>query len=124
MKPCYHQQNVPACPLCQLYESNAEYRALWDGEISSVPKSPAEPGLIRKAANFGKAVIQHAATGFQNVTEEQHEERMKACRACEFFNGQACNICGCNAEAKSWWKEQLCPHPAGSRWPLVIVNAA
>jgi hypothetical protein len=84
----------------------------------------AEPGIMQKAANFGKALGSHAVNGFRKCTEEEIQERFKICQSneCGYFkktgeNNGVCTHtkCGCNLGNeqrflnKLGWANQECP---------------
>ena len=85
-----------------------------------------DPGLMRRAANFGAAVVRHVVSGFRRLTTEEYEERMAICRGggesppCPEFQkvGQVCrhNDCGCWLDHKAKWASANCPL---GKWPDV-----
>ncbi len=79
-----------------------------------------EPGPIRKAAHFGKAVIRHAADRFRKLNNEDYERRIAVCRECS-----SCDVerlvcrevrCGCFLTRKARWRSETCPL---NKWPEV-----
>lgn len=82
------------------------------------PIPTAKPGLLRKAANLGKAVAQHVAGGLQHVTEEQKLARLAVCAGCPAFDAhnRTCILCGCYLDIKAGWKSSSCP---SNKWPLL-----
>src|SRR4051812_30102440 len=82
-------------------------------DLPNVPKE--QPSLLKKAVNFGEALIKHASRGFPIVSDEEFNRRMGICRECPFFNSTkiSCSKCGCGLETKARWKEQICPE---SKW--------
>lgn len=83
----------------------------------------AEPSLMAKAVNFGKATAKHVAAGRPLATDDQVAERWAICQACEIFKpkseGQGvCThpSCGCALKAvgltgknKLRWGDSVCP---------------
>ena len=71
------------------------------------------PNIFKKAANFARASVDHAASGFQNVSENVKSHRMKICNNCEFMIGPShdpiCSQCGCYLNLKTSWASQSCP---------------
>lgn len=52
-----------------------------------------EPSLARKAVNLGKAVVRHAATGFQEVSQEAQDRRISLCvTGCGLYDAEK-DIC-------------------------------
>lgn len=125
VRGCYHNEWVKGCTLCDLYFTREDYRRAMDA-LPPLPQTatpirimPAQqsrgPGLLRKAANFGKAVVQHAAAGWQTISDGQKRIRLTICEACpEFTQERTCNRCGCYMDVKAGWKEQKCPL---NKWP-------
>jgi hypothetical protein len=72
-----------------------------------------DPGLLKKAANFTKAVVKHAADGLERLPEEQYLERLTVCESCETYNVEkgVCRDwrCGCSLKKKAWWRSEECP---------------
>lgn len=83
-----------------------------------------EPPLWKKAANYTKAVVKHAAGGLERLPEHEYEKRLAICRgtagvsACEALNPETgiCRDwrCGCALQKKAWWRSEDCPR---GRWP-------
>ena len=69
------------------------------------------PGLLTKAANVARAVIDHAVAGFPEASEETARARLTICRSCPDLDAAArsCNRCGCKMDVKVYWSEQACP---------------
>ena len=78
-----------------------------------------DPGLLKKAANFTKAVVKHAADALERLPEEQYYERLAVCEGtdntppCTTFNPEkgTCRDwrCGCALKKKAWWRSEDCP---------------
>lgn len=73
-----------------------------------------EPGTLQKMFSFGKALTQHAASGFSTTDDETYRLRLETCRDCEFYVGDTCKKCGCGMSRKARWAEQKCPL---GKWP-------
>jgi hypothetical protein len=73
------------------------------------------PSLLTKAANFTVAAIGHAMKGNPTCSQEQIDERLEICQACEFFASNSCQKCGCSVSRdakylnKLAWADQECP---------------
>jgi hypothetical protein len=68
------------------------------------------------AASFSSAMWRFASTGFQRVSAEDHERRMKVCRDCDQFQGSRCLACGCFPNTKAWLPRESC---VLGKWPNV-----
>ena len=114
-----HQCDKPAHwhSRCQTHQ---EYFDLWErgqGPGQS-PNATEEPHLLRKAANFGKAVVRHVANSGRKVNRATHEARLDTCRQCSFchIRRMVCRHqqCGCVLTTKAWWESETCPE---GLWP-------
>jgi hypothetical protein len=97
--------------LCQTRE---DYFQLWEeGRGPGQHTTMQEPGLLRKAANFGKAVVKHVASGRKVVDEQTYQARLETCRDCPSLDQDkmVCRekTCGCYVERKAKWASQQCP---------------
>ncbi len=79
-----------------------------------------EPGLLRKAFNFGKAVVKHVADGCERVDDATYAQRIAVCKDCP-----SCDLerlvckeqgCGCCLETKARWRSEDCPR---GNWPAL-----
>lgn len=78
------------------------------------------PGIFQKAMNFTKAVVKHAATGFQRVPLNVFHERMNICNTCENkTNEGTCKLCGCFLNIKNTWASEQCP---AGKWNVFNTN--
>jgi len=68
-----------------------------------------KPSLVKKAANFTKAAVKHAANGFKNVPETVYNSRMEICNSCEKLDNGNCSECGCVVKLKTAWASEKCP---------------
>lgn len=48
-------------------------------------------------------------SGFESVSNEEHERRISICKACEHFDGSRCDICGCFMIVKAKMAVAECP---------------
>ena len=73
------------------------------------------PGLVRKAANFGKAVVRHAADGGKHVSDGLYLARLAVCADCPSFDPAKTayrqRSCGCRLAVKARWRSEDCPPP-------------
>src|SRR5262249_35723466 len=100
-------------------------RAHWDA-IAADPKlleekaAPEGPGLLRRAANFIKAQIEHTLHGRPKATEKEVRIRLEICSVCPsgLFDPQrrTCKDqgCGCFVDEKAKFADQKCPR---GHWP-------
>ena len=79
---------------------------------------PSEPGLLRKAANFGKAVVKHVADGGKHVSDEVYLARLSVCANCPSLDSEKLRCkertCGCRLKTKARWRSETCPL---KKWP-------
>ena len=72
-----------------------------------------EPGLFRKAANFGRAIVRHNKDNRRKVPKHVKEERLARCHSCVLYNKKkdSCNHpdCGCVMKTKTGWASESCP---------------
>ncbi|WP_068787003.1 DUF6171 family protein [Paenibacillus phocaensis] len=53
----------------------------------------------------------------RRVSEEQYQERLRACGACpKLLDGMTCTACGCIIPVVAWLKGRTCPLPGGGLW--------
>ncbi len=93
---------------------------------------PTLPPLVKRLKNFTLAAIAHELAGSPTCTQEQIDERHRACLACELFLPNAENpeighctheSCGCPVirmekyVSKLAWADQECPL---GKWPKLI----
>jgi hypothetical protein len=119
---------MPKCPHCPVADrpclaettGHRRYCELIDpdspsyepGYLAIVAATPTTgPSLLRKAANFGKAIVTHAVAGLPQVDDTTYEARLAICRACMFFTPEpmTCLKCGCDLNIKIRWADQHCP---------------
>lgn len=74
------------------------------------------PGLLKKAMNFGEALVDHVADGMTKVTKLQLSSRLAVCAKCPFNVGGTCNKCGCIISTKAQWRSADCPQ---EYWPKI-----
>jgi len=94
-----------------------------ENPITSPPTfcgGPAPPNLARRAANFAKAAVGHAADGFKKVSDEEFQYRLLVCAGddteahpkCESLSDAGVcteKQCGCVVFKKAAWKSESCP---------------
>jgi len=87
--------------LCQMGARGEEpglgYWRAWE-EGGGPRQKQSEPGVVRKAASYTKAVAKHAASGFKKRSPEEIERIYTTiCEPCEFYNPEegGCRVCGC-----------------------------
>lgn len=80
--------------------------------LTAGPAAP--PGLLEKAMNLGKAVVEHVAAGMPTLDDEAAGARLAICRACDRYEDGTCQVCGCFMPVKARWAEQQCPL---EKWP-------
>lgn len=77
------------------------------------------PNFIKKAENFTKASMRHAASGFEHVSENVKQHRMRLCAGCDFLmppeDNPTCGQCGCYLNIKIGWASESCPVGKWSR---------
>lgn len=80
------------------------------------PEAKEEPSLIQKAANLGKAVINHARDGFRKCSPTEYVARLDICKQCDRLvkdetkeTTGMCIECGCPVSAKARWASEACP---------------
>ena len=67
-------------------------------------------GMIKKAANFTKAVTKHAFNGFTKTPSMVYRSRLDICNSCEFLiDNKECGKCGCPVAEKASWASEACP---------------
>lgn len=100
----------------------------WElGQGPCLPIPPAEPqpeagepGAMRKATNFGKAIVKHIADGLVRLDEETYQHRLSICRSCDSCDQQRMMClqpaCGCRLRLKARWHSEVCPI---GKWPPV-----
>ena len=73
----------------------------------------AKPGLVRRAVNFGTAVVKDVAAGRPRRAPEEIEAVLEICRGCPLFRNadESCShpSCGCPVRKKASWKMEKCP---------------
>ena len=73
-------------------------------------KPPVPPLMSWKSVKtFGTAVGKYLASGLENVTKEQYEERLNICSLCPNRVEGRCSICTCFLEEKAKMKTEDCP---------------
>lgn len=86
-------------------------------EFSRIVNRKCGPSGLKKAENFGKAVVKHVFSGSERASQEEIDRRYEICKECPLFRDEICNhnSCGCNVSNKQKflnklaWKDQQCP---------------
>lgn len=120
---CARHQCLKSDGLFRLCQRSRDAFAAWEASrgpcLSDPNATPVEgddvhaPGLIRRAVNFGTALVRHAADGLQRVSDEEYAARLKVCEGCP-----SCDLtrficrepaCGCQLRLKASWRSEKCP---------------
>lgn len=114
-------QNHYRCEICHFEiriqeDPNRIFRECQNKDIkANVSVNTTEfPSLIQQAKNFAGSMIDYAQDGFQNVSDEQYDERLKVCGSCPFYVNGSCSKCGCACAFKARMKAMKCPE---NKWP-------
>ena len=79
-----------------------------------------EPGLVRKAANYGRETVRHFADRRRTVSEDLYQQRLAVCRCCQYcdLKRMLCrhDTCGCYLRRKARWRSARCPL---HKWPPI-----
>lgn len=81
------------------------------GEEEEVVEKRELPPLTEQAANFGKSMVNFAASGFKTTGKGDYDRRLSICHACpaNMFNGGRCMDCGCVVALKAKVETEKCP---------------
>jgi hypothetical protein len=100
----------------RLCSTEQKYFDMWERKVNSQnvndkPEVKKEPGLIKKAGNFIKAVSEHVGSGLEEASDEIKEKRASICDTCPLLDREnyRCNKCGCYLKFKISWKTSSCP---------------
>ncbi|MBN72689.1 MAG: hypothetical protein CME32_25830 [Gimesia sp.] len=106
----------------RLCQTRTDYFDLWERgagpgqNLQSVTESldeSSEPGIMRKAFNFTKAVARHVTNGSKHVDEATYNSRLSICQECGMCdsNRMVCSHkqCGCTLKVKALWESERCP---------------
>jgi len=69
--------------------------------------------LLREMADADAekiAFYREALKKEDRVAEEEYEERLAACKSCDFLNVGTCGACGCYVELRAAAKAGKCPY--------------
>lgn len=103
MKECEFEYNehrgVYRCMVC-----GREIKAPKDSIVSAYCKiqtADAEPSLIKKAAHYAVAVVQHYTTGAKIREDAEVKVILEICKSCPYYNSdnQTCRKCGCRCNS-------------------------
>ena len=121
--PHFHKLCQTRSDYFQLWEKGAGPGQNLQTETSDSVES-SEPGLMRKAFNFTKAVARHVTNGSKHVDETTYNARLSTCHACEMCDASRMickhKSCGCTLKVKALWDSERCPlnkwtgHPENS----------
>jgi len=76
-----------------IYHTKEEYGLTVIGRDKQ--DKPKLPNILKEAVNLTKAVAAYTASGFDDVSKEQYEERLGICSMCTFRVDERCSKCGC-----------------------------
>jgi hypothetical protein len=93
--------------------TDKKYFDMWEkkSNITNNQELKKEPGIIKKAGNFFKAVTEHVGSGLEQVTDELKEQRINICNDCSYLDKEnfKCTHCGCWLKYKTAWATSSCP---------------
>lgn len=113
---------------CQVSQELFELWEQGNGPCLPMEPEPGDengPGLVQRAANFGKAVARHLVNGMKQLEPAAYDERIAICHQCP-----ACDTtrlvcrhqqCGCFLTMKARWASEDCPL---QRWPPVVPSSS
>lgn len=117
----------------KLCQTRADYFELWEKgagpgqnlqQATTDSIESTEPGMMRKAFNFTKAVARHVTNGNKHVDEATYHARLSTCQACEMCDTSrmVCKhkSCGCTLKVKALWDSERCPQ---NKWPRQFQNS-
>ncbi len=103
----------------ELCRTHPTYFTLWEQGIGPgqslgdpSPSTTTEmPPLVEQVKNFVRDTFDFAKSGFETVSKENYEARLKVCSTCDRFNGRSgrCLECGCCSAWKAKGKVWMCP---------------
>tara|TARA_R110000868_G_C10934166_1_gene766585 strand:- start:911 stop:2827 length:1917 start_codon:yes stop_codon:yes gene_type:complete len=106
----------------KLCQNRGDYFELWEKgagpgqnlqSVSEDSVKSSEPGIMRKAFNFTKAVARHVTNGTKHVNEETYNARLSTCQKCEMCDTSRMickhKSCGCTLKVKALWESEYCP---------------
>lgn len=100
---CGHNPPHPDCRKCYLAQTSEKYQKFWN--LSKF----VEPSFFKKGWTFLGAIVKHAWSGFENVSDEEFKKRINICGDCPEKSGDTCKLCGCNLKLKQSWVSSHCP---------------
>lgn len=98
---------------CIVHEDHEAGTVTVDENHPAYPR--AKPSLAKKAVNFVSSAAKHVAAGAPLASEEEVARRFAICQSCEFYDGKACEKCGCPVVrekkflSKLSWANESCP---------------
>lgn len=90
--------------------------AVQDVEITENAEERVLPPLLKRATNFGKAMVNHARDGFKKCPPKIYASRLDICWGCDKLikdetreTTGSCTECGCSVSTKARWASEACP---------------
>lgn len=83
--------------------------------LGLVSKNHESPGLTEMVTSFSGDMLKWASAKFARATQQEIDERLATCRACDWWDPKAyggtgkCRKCGCSTWAKIRLKTSSCP---------------
>ena len=114
-----NQVTFSVCRICPVRTVPCENRRPVPTEEELVKAESASLG--RMAAGFTRSMVDFAKDGFRLVSDEQYEERLAICHACDFYVRKAnrCRKCGCGLRYKPRGRAFRCPV---DKWPEIDTS--
>ena len=78
-----------------------------------------KPTIIQKAWNYIEARKKWKAAGSPERTDEEAQQLLTICKACDYLIAGSCSLCGCPIDRKKWWGDKLkwaTEHCPDKRW--------
>lgn len=101
--------------LCTMTGAAIEAKISGETERCPLRMWDEQPGLLTKAVNLGKAIVNHIADGLVEVSQDQYLARLATCDTCPNRSADwECNQCGCYITIKAKWRSEKCPL---AMWP-------
>ena len=85
-------------------------------EITETTEEKTLPPILKRAATFGKAIVNHARNGFKRCPTKVYVARLDICWGCDKLikdetreTTGSCTECGCSVSSKAKWASEACP---------------
>ena len=90
-------------------EQRLKYLEIFYNQFAN-PSGEKPPSIFQQATNFGKAILRHAATGFEKADDNIINERVSSCYLCDKLDSEnmQCRECGCFIKIKASWISENC----------------